>query len=165
MRYAVIDLETTGLRARDDRVVEMACVLVEHRQVVRTWSTLVNPERPIPPHATRVHGIGDGDVVAAPPFDIAQRQLHALCLGATVVAHNARFDLSFLPELQHLPSLCTVGLARRCFPGAPNFKCQTLREYLCIDIDAQAHSALGDALVTAEILLRCLSRFDARLSA
>lgn len=165
MRYAVIDLETTGFSPLEDRVVEMACVLVENGSITQSWRSLVNPGRPIPPYATRVHGITDADVAAAPIFPIAQRYLRSLCAGATVVAHNARFDLSFLPELGHLPSLCTVALARRCFPDAPNFKCQTLREYLQIELDAPAHRALGDALVTAHILLRCLARFGALRSA
>ncbi|MFN2450055.1 MAG: PolC-type DNA polymerase III [Candidatus Baltobacteraceae bacterium] len=166
MRYAVIDLETTGFNPREDRVVEMACVLVEDGHVGRSWSTLVDPQRSIPPHATRVHGICDADVAGAPPFMRAQRALHGLCAGATVVAHNARFDLSFLPLLERLPSLCTVQLARRCFPNAPNHKCQTLREYLQIDLPGvQAHRALGDALVTAAILVRCLQRYDRAISA
>lgn len=173
MRYAVVDIETTGFSPRDDRVVEMACVVLENRTITRTWSTLVNPGRPIPYYATRVHGITDDDVVDAPAFDIAQRRLRRLCIGATLVAHNASFDLGFLPAVAHLPSLCTLRLARHCFPAAPNHKNQTLRHYLRVDDDLrhlchlelvegrpQAHRALDDALVTAAILLRCLDRFE-----
>lgn len=166
MRYAVIDLETTGFSAATDRVVEMACVLVQDGRIDQTWSTLVNPERDIPPHATRVHGITDEDVQNAPSFAIAQRALRRMCRGATVVAHNARFDLSFLPALEAWPSLCTIALARRCFPGAPNYRNQTLREYLDIEVEgAVAHRALGDAMVTAHILLRCLARYETAMSA
>ncbi len=177
MRYAVVDVETTGFSPREDRVVEMACVVLNNRSIVYTWSTLVNPARPIPQYATRVHGITDGDVVNAPAFEIAQRQLRHLCVASTVVAHNASFDISFLPALAHLPSLCTLRLARRCFPQAPNHKNQTLRQYLNVDEDLRrlchpelveecaAHRALGDALVTAAILLRCLERFELDRSA
>lgn len=166
MRYAVIDLETTGFSAAHDGVVEMACVLIQERVIVDTWSTLVNPGRPIPSHATRVHGITDRDVAHAPSFELAQRRLHRMCRGSTVVAHNASFDLAFLPALHRLPSLCTVRLARRAFPDAPNFKNQTLRAYLNLDRDPQlaafqAHRALGDAMVTAHILLRCLKAIAA----
>jgi DNA polymerase III epsilon subunit family exonuclease len=162
MRYAVIDVETTGFSPISDRVVEAACVIVDERAIVRTWSSLVNPDRAIPEYATRVHGITDADVRDAPPFERVQRQLFALCYGATVVAHNASFDLSFLPLLAPLPSLCTLRLARRRFPDAPNHRNQTLREYLQIDELLRdygrlpAHRALADALVTAGILLRCL---------
>jgi DNA polymerase-3 subunit epsilon len=166
MRYAVIDLETTGFSAVTDRVVEMACVLIEDRVLVDRWSTLVNPGRPIPEYATRVHGITDEDVTTAPSFELAQRQLYRRCRGTTVVAHNAGFDLAFLPALRHLPSLCTVRLARRAFPNAPNYKNQTLRAYLELDRDPAlaafpAHRALGDAMVTANILLRCLNAIAA----
>ncbi|MEO9264722.1 MAG: 3'-5' exonuclease [Candidatus Baltobacteraceae bacterium] len=163
-RYAVIDVETTGFSAAADRVVEMACVVVRAGQVVETWSSLVNPGRAIPARATAVHGITDGDVWWAPMFDVAQARLYSLCSGATVVAHNARFDLGFLPRIAPLPSLCTVELARRAFPNAPNHKNQTLRAYLGIDRDpavagVAAHRALGDALITAAILVRCMSEF------
>lgn len=167
MRYAVIDLETTGFSHREDRVVEMACVIVRDRKIEQQWSTLVNPGRSIPWRVSQIHGITD-EVIAradAPSFEFAQRSLWRLCAGATVVAHNARFDLGFLPALAHLPSLCTVALARRCFPNAPNFKNQTLREYLGIELQGDAHRALADALVTANILVRCLERFEAPLSA
>lgn len=169
MRYAIIDVETTGFSPISDRVVEAACVLVQDGAIVSTWSSLVNPERPIPEYASRVHGITDADVAGAPRFERVQRELYALCEGATVVAHNAPFDLGFLPLLAPLPSLCTLQLARRRFPNAPNHKNQTLRAYLRIDdllrachaelVEAcalQPHRALGDALVTAGILLRCL---------
>lgn len=161
MRYAVIDLETTGFSPINDRVVEMACVLIHDRAIAGTWSTLVNPRIPIPSYATRVHGITDADVAHAPSFMRAQLQLFNLCLGAIVVAHNAKFDLSFLPLFASLPSLCTLQLARRYFPNAPNHKNQTLRHYLNIDpllthYALHPHRAHSDALVTAGILLRCL---------
>lgn len=164
MRYAVIDVETTGFSPTTDRVVEAACVLVHDGAIVHTWSSLVQPARPIPEYASRVHGITDLDVANAPPFSRVQRQLYELCEDAMVVAHNASFDLSFLPMLAPLPSLCTLQLARRRFPNAPNHKNQTLRAYLQIDdllrcyVEAavQPHRALSDALVTAGILLRCL---------
>ncbi len=160
-RYAVIDVETTGFSPAADRVVEMACVVVRAGQIVEAWSSLVNPGCAIPRRATAVHGITDADVWWAPTFELSQARLYSLCAGATVVAHNARFDLSFLPRLSQLPSLCTVELARRAFPNAPNHKNQTLRAYLGIDADpivpnVAAHRALGDALVTAAILVRCL---------
>ncbi|HEY9179316.1 MAG TPA: 3'-5' exonuclease [Candidatus Baltobacteraceae bacterium] len=167
MRYAVIDLETTGFSPLTDRVVEAACVLVEHRTITRTWSSHVNPARPIPEYATRVHGITDADVASAPPFEFVQRKLRRLCEGAIVVAHNASFDLSFLPLLAPLPSLCTLRLARQRFPTAPNHKNQTLRAYLRVDellpLHGTPHRALADALVTAGILLRCLDGYSAPL--
>ena len=166
MRYAVIDVETTGFSPRYDCLVEAACVLVDDSCVVATWSSLINPGREIPRYATAVHGIRNEDVAGAPGREVVCNTLRWLCSGATVVAHNAAFDLAFLPELARLPSLCTVRLARRCFPNAPNYKNQTLRAYLGLDGNplvrrARAHRALDDALVTAAILVRCLERLQA----
>ena len=164
-RYAVIDVETTGFDPRVDRVVEMACEIVEGDAILETWSTLVDPERPIPAYATRVHGITDRDVAGAPNFAFAQWHLGERCWGATVVAHNASFDLGFLPRLRVHPVVCTLELARRVFPDAPNFKNQTLRAYLEIEIEREgglvAHRALDDALVTAHVLIRCHERLAA----
>lgn len=164
-RYAVVDVETTGFSPLHDRVVEVACVLISEGRVERRWSTLVNPGRPIPWRATGVHGIDDDDVAAAPSLAEVEPSLLALCYGATVVAHNAAFDLSFLTMLHAHQSLCTLALARRAFPHAPNHKNQTLRRYLGIDRDPllrglEAHRALADAQVTAAILLRCLAQLS-----
>lgn len=163
MRYAVVDVETTGFSPARDRVVEAACVLVQNSAIVQTWSSLVWPERSIPSYASAVHGIYDADVANAPSFSSVCAQLRLLCAGATIVAHNAAFDLGFLPVLANHRSICTVRLARRCFPDAPNFKNQALRAYLNVDADPtfgtlKAHRALGDALVTAAIFLRCMQR-------
>jgi DNA polymerase-3 subunit epsilon len=158
MRYAVVDVETTGFSPVHDRVVEIACVLVEHGRIGLTWSTLINPDCEIPAYATAVHGISDDDVKYAPRLHEVSNELQRFCAGTTIAAHNAAFDLSFLPMLAHLPSLCTLKLARQCFPQAPNHKNQTLREYLHIPLRGLAHRALTDALVTAHVLLRCLQR-------
>jgi len=168
-RYAVVDIETTGFSPATDRVVEAACVIVQDGRVERRWSSLVRPGRPIPWRATEIHGITDADVAQAPSFALVERELIALCAEATVVAHNASFDLSFLTALRERPSLCTLALARRAFPAAPNHKNQTLRRYLAIDRDPmlrglEAHRALADAQVTAAILVRCLAQL-ARLAA
>jgi len=162
-RYAVVDIETTGFSPVSDRVVEVACVVVQDGRIERHWSSLVDPERPIPWRATQVHGITDDDVAQAPSFAAVERELIALCADATVVAHNASFDLGFLTALRIRPHLCTLALARRAFPHAPDHKNQTLRRYLEIDRDPLlrglvAHRALADASVTAAILLRCLAR-------
>ena len=129
-RYAVVDVETTGFSPTGDGVVEVACVLVQDGRVERRWSSLVNPLRPIPWRATDVHGITDDDVAQAPTLAELEGELVALCAGATVVAHNASFDLSFLTVLQSHPVLCmhpttrirpfgdtSVSIEIRCYGG------------------------------------------------
>lgn len=162
-RYAVIDVETTGFSPATDRVVEIACVVLQDDRILRRWSSLIDPERAIPAYATNVHGITDDDVAQSPTLRDVECDLLRLCAGATVVAHNVSFDLSFLPMLQGHPRLCTLALARRAFPHAPNHKNQTLRAYLRVDRDPMlrdlcAHRALADAQITAAILKRCLAR-------
>jgi DNA polymerase-3 subunit epsilon len=164
-RYCVIDVETTGFSPAADRVVEIGCAEVYGDQVVARWSTLVNPGRGIPAEATAIHGITDTMVACAPSLKAALKHARRLCRGRIVAAHSARFDLSFVGPSVAAQALCTMRLARAVFPEAPNHKNQTLRRFL--DIDGRAgesfsiHRALGDALVTAHILIACRSRYAA----
>jgi DNA polymerase III epsilon subunit-like protein len=164
-RYAIVDVETTGFSPRDDRVVEVACLLVDARfRELASFATLVDPGRPIPPHATAVHGIRDCDVTGAPTLDSLASWLRALTAGATVVAHNATFDRRFLTCLEDREWLCTLRLARRAFPDAPAYGNQVLRRYLGVDdprlAGRAAHRAFADVLVTAGVLRACSSRLQ-----
>lgn len=162
-RYCVIDVETTGFSPVNDRIVEIACAQVEGDRVIDRWTTLVNPRIPIPAGATAIHGITDVMVERAPGIGSALEEARRLSYGRVVVAHCARFDLSFVGEFVGQTALCTMLLARAIFPEAPNHKNQTLREYLEIDRESgetfPAHRALGDALVTAHVLIACRRRF------
>ncbi len=164
-RYCVIDVETTGLRPVTDRIVEIACALVDGDRVVGRWTMLVNPGIAIPPSASAIHGITDGMVRDAPNVCAALRHARRLCRGRLVTAHCARFDLSFVGAPAGGAALCTMRLARALIPEAPNHKNQTLRRFLGIDRltgeDLPAHRALGDALVTAHVLIACRRRFRA----
>jgi DNA polymerase-3 subunit epsilon len=162
-RYCVVDVETTGFSPYNDRIVEVACALVDGDRVVERWATLVNPGVPIPPGATAVHGITDAMVAAAPQLPFALAQVRRRCERRLVTAHSAHFDLAFLGAKVATEALCTLRLARAIFPESPNHKNQTLRRYLNIDCIAgeelAAHRALGDALVTAHVLIACRRRF------
>ncbi len=165
-RYAVVDVETTGFSPVNDRIVEVACVLVDGDAVVDRWSTLVKPEIDIPARATEVHGITNEMVADAPSFESVLGRLRDLCGSRIVVAHYARFDLSFLSDLGANHAVCTLKLARALVPEAPNHRNQTLRSFLRIDETIGeklgAHRALDDALVTAHILVACHRRFRQR---
>jgi len=170
MRYAVVDVETTGFSPVHDAVVEVGCAVVDDGRIVATWNSLVNPGRSIPRYATLVHGICDQDVLFAPSLSSIARRLNWLCEGSTVVAHNASFDSAFLPMLERERWMCTVKLARRAFPDAPNWRLQTLREYLRIPQEARfgdltPHRALADAVVTAHVLRRCLDQLKMPVAA
>jgi DNA polymerase III epsilon subunit-like protein len=162
-RYCVIDVETTGFSPVNDRIVEIACALVDGDRVVDRWATLVNPRMAIPAGATAVHGITDQMVAGAPGIGSALTHTRRLCYGRIVTAHFAQFDLSFVGASVSSTALCTMRLARTLFPEAPNHKNQTLRRYLHIDrvagAEMRAHRALDDALVTAHVLIACRQRF------
>jgi len=164
-RYCVIDVETTGFSPATDRVVEVACALVDGDCVVGRWEMLVNPGIAIPPAATAVHGITDRMVSGAPGVGSALRQVRRFSRGRVVAAHSARFDLSFVGATVGAQALCTMRLARALIPEAPNHKNQTLRRYLEIDRVAgeefHPHRALDDAVVSAHILIACRRRFRA----
>jgi DNA polymerase III epsilon subunit family exonuclease len=165
-RYAVVDVETTGFSPVNDRIVEVACVCVDGDRIVDRWATLVDPQAPIPPRATEIHGITDDMVAGAPTIDRALIELRRFSAARTFVAHSARFDLSFLGALRARRAICTLRLARALFPDAPNHKNQTLRRVLEIDRilgeDLGAHRALDDALVTAQVLIACRGSFSRR---
>lgn len=165
-RYAVVDVETTGFSPARDRIVEVACALVDGERVIGAWSTLVDPGMAIPPRATAVHGITDDMCAGAPAIGPALEALRERCAGRSLAAHCAGFDVSFLGPAIGTRAICTLRLARALFPEAPDHKNQTLRRFLGLDAlmhcDVRAHRALDDALVTAHLLVACRRRFRER---
>jgi DNA polymerase III subunit epsilon len=162
-RYAVIDVETTGGQAARDRVIEIAIVLHDGREVIDTFSSLIDPECYIPYGITQLTGITQEMVQGQPKFYELARQVVEMTEGAIFVAHNVRFDYSFLrEEFRRLgytftrKLLCTVRLGRMAFPGLPSYSLGRLAPALGIPINGR-HRALGDAQATAELLRRILA--------
>ncbi|MBI3539398.1 MAG: 3'-5' exonuclease [Candidatus Eisenbacteria bacterium] len=162
----VVDTETTGFDAAGGhRIVEVATVAIDDGAIGETWSSLVSPDRPIPAEATAVHGIDDAMVAAAPPAAQVAAELRLRCGDRMLVFHHAAFDLAFLrPMLRrggalplHNPVIDTLGLARG-LPGAGGHALEALTARF--DLPHQPkHRALGDALTTAQLLLRLASRW------
>ncbi len=96
--WASIDTETTGTNAQADRVIEVGIVLFQSGQVVEKKNWLINPGRPIPPDATKVHGITDADVADKPSFAEVMPEIVEALQGALPLAYNADFDRGFLLE-------------------------------------------------------------------
>ena len=149
----VVDLETTGLPP-DAAICEIAWQDVAVDGTLgRSASTLINPGRPIPPEASAVHHIVDGDVVNAPTIE---KPFIAAMAGADVfVAHNAAFERAFFAGGEK-PWICTLKVARRVWPDAPSHSNQALRYWRKLDtlpsMAMPPHRALPDAYVTALIL-------------
>jgi DNA polymerase III subunit epsilon len=148
-----VDLETTGGNAAYDRITEIGTVRLKDGALVEEWSSLVNPECPIPDYIESFTGITNRMVADAPRFaDIAATVLNKL-QGAVFVAHNARFDYSFLRS-EFLKAdmrfsaqvLCTVKLSRRLFPEYPRHNLDAVMERNGLTCTAR-HRALGDARV------------------
>jgi len=166
VRFAVVDVETTGMRARgDDRITEIAVVHVDGTQVRVAFESLVNPGRPIPWRIQQLTGIRDETVAEAPRFEDIADQVVAALAGRVFVAHNARFDWGFVSaELERaqdfvlrMPKLCTVRLTRRLVPELPRRSLDSVMFHFGLQTDRR-HRAAGDAEVTAKALLRLIAR-------
>jgi DNA polymerase-3 subunit epsilon len=158
--FAFLDVETTGLYPRGgDRVCEIAVVNARLDQVEATFSSLVNPERPISPGAFAVNGITDKEVRRAPRFAQLADKVLARLHDRVVVCHNAPFDLGFMAsEMQRLgrtfsaPTVIdTLQWARQCYAFPSNSL-----PYIAaaLGIPRPAHRALDDALTTREVFNR-----------
>lgn len=162
--YAIIDIETTGLRAPRDKITEIAILLHDGTRVLNEWSTLINPGVLLPCHISELTGITNEMLAKAPRFYEVAREIVERTEGAVFVAHNVRFDYAFVREefrrLGYTYSrrqLCTVHLARRAFPGLPSYSLDSLIHHLDIPVENR-HRALGDARATALLFGHILDR-------
>ena len=162
--FAVVDVETTGVRARgEDRITEIAVVLVQGERCELVLDLLVNPGRPIPAVISGLTGITNDMVRAAPRFEEVAERVVDVLTGRVFVAHNAGFDWRFIAEeLRRAsflrlegPRLCTVRLARRLVSTAESCSLGALSALFAFENPAR-HRAAGDALVTALLLQRLL---------
>ncbi len=163
--YAVLDVETTGFSPRlGHRVIEVAVIRANADGTHDSaWNTLINPLRGAGP--TRVHGLTSADLDAAPTFAEIAGDLAAAIEGAVLVAHNAPFDLAFLAhEFTRLgaeppvwATLCTLELATVFAPDLPSHTLEHCSEAEGLAI-RHAHTALGDARATAQLLTTYLRR-------
>src|SRR6185436_7636063 len=157
---AFVDLETTGTTPVGDRVTEIGIVRVVDGRLIEEWSTLVNPECPIPEEIQVLTGITNAMVRDAPTFRQVAAEVRERLEDHLFVAHNARFDYGFVKnEFRRLEVpftadvLCTVRLSRRLYPDAIGHSLDSVIErhglQEAVQGDAASrtgrHSALGDA--------------------
>ena len=148
---AFVDLETTGATPTRDRITEIGIVEVAEDGAISEWSTLVNPETPIPVFIQSMTGITDAMVADAPSFAELANEVIGRLQGRLFIAHNARFDYGFLKnEFRRIgidfraTVACTVKLSRRLFPGHPRHGLDALIERHELTV-TDRHRALGDA--------------------
>jgi DNA polymerase-3 subunit epsilon len=168
LTFVVVDSETTGLRPEDgDRIVSLAGVRVRGGMVRRseTFDALVSPGRPVPAESTRFHGLTDAVLAEAPPLEVVLPAFERFAAGAVLVGHEISFDLRFLsPAAQRIglpwpatahPILDTRLLSRAVHRREADHSLEGIAARLGVTIHGR-HSALGDALATAEVLARLL---------
>jgi DNA polymerase-3 subunit epsilon len=170
----VLDTETTGLRVQEGhRVVSLAAVRVGAGTVRahEAFDALVRPGRPIPAASTRFHGITDAMVAAAPPMEEVLPALLRYAGEAPLVGHEIAFDLDFLeaealqlglPRLARNRTVLDTRLISSLVHGSDmSHSLEAVSERLGVTILAR-HSALGDALATAEVFVRLLELLGRR---
>ncbi len=166
--FVVVDTETTGLRALEERIIEIAAVRIKGGRITEQFSRLIDPGRSIPFFITRLTGISDEDVAGEEGAESVMPEFMNFLGDSVFIAHNARFDMSFvnselsrcdLPDMTN-SILCTVRLARRILPALPSRSLKSLKRFFNVPAD-RAHRALDDAEATAKIFIKLINRMDA----
>ncbi|WP_374351452.1 exonuclease domain-containing protein [Chitinimonas sp.] len=166
--FVFVDLETTGANAQRDRITEVGIVEWDGEQVSE-WSSLVNPQTPIPPFIQQLTGINDQMVSDAPTFaELAEQGLLERLRGRVFVAHNARFDYGFLKnEFRRLGCefrakvVCTVKLSKKLFPGEYKHNLDIVAERNGLAVEGERHRALTDARLIYRFLHKLRSERSA----
>lgn len=169
--FVVLDVETTGLSAEKDKIIEIAIAKVIDGVECDRFSSLVNPGREISSRITKLTGITNEALATAPAFPAIAKVVADFIEDSVILAHNAPFDLGFVSvELSQagitprLTYLDTLKLARTAYPHLPNHKLETLITELGL-ADGQTHRAMDDVLCTLELFHRICQSYASPLSA
>lgn len=160
-----VDIETNGLNHVRGRVIEVAAIRVEHGVITQSFRSLIDPQTELPYYITNLTGIKTNDLKGAPTFDQVADELHEILTGAVFVAHNVRFDYSFLKQefgrvgMPFLPKqLCTVKLSRALHPHEKGHKLADLISRYGFTYGAR-HRAYDDAAVLWQFLQYAQKQF------
>ncbi len=157
----VVDLETTGTSASEDKVTEIGAVKIIDGKIACKFATMVNPERKIPPEVVELTGITDEMVADAPKFEDVAGDLYKFCHGSVIVAHNLPFDYNFIKNLSkpcgyvyNNRGMDTLDLSRALVKGLANYKLNTVCAHFGIEF--LHHRAYSDALATAQLFIELI---------
>ena len=155
--YAIVDIETTGGKASQEGITEIAIVLSDGNHVLEEFSSLLNPQKPIHSFVARLTGIHQAMVADQPTFAELSNKIYDMLQGCIFVAHNVTFDSSFLTmAFKELgvefdpPKICTVQMSRKVLPGKRSYSLGKLCQEIGIPLQNR-HRALGDARATAKL--------------
>ena len=159
--YVVFDLETTGLDPKLSRIIEIGALKYRNNELVEELSILVNPGCPIPDIITAITGIDDDTVKDAISIEEALPKFIAFIEDLPLVAHNSRFDLSFIEEnilelglpMIKNTNIDTVYLARKYIKNVYNHKLETLKDYF--GLTYSSHRSIEDCLTTNYVYQYC----------
>ena len=156
--YCVLDLETTGLSAKTEKITEIGIMKIKNGEVLEKFCEFVNPEKPIPQKVQEVTNITDDMVADSPTIEELFPKVLEFIKGSVLVAHNAAFDIGFLKNVAKglgyefdYTYVDTLPLARRLYPDLKKHKLGKIAEHLKIKVEV-AHRALDDVDTTVKIL-------------
>lgn len=163
--FISFDIETTGLSPNQERITEIGAVRIRNGEIVESFDTFVDPERPIPPKITQLTSITDEMVAGAPSEEEAIRQFYAFCgADAVLVAHNADFDTSFIRVAAQRHQMTfpyvyidSIPMCRAMLVDIKNYKLDTVAKYLKLG-NFNHHRACDDAAMLGQIFITLLQR-------
>lgn len=155
--YSIVDIEATGGNAKIGRITEIAIYCFDGEKITKEYSSLVNPERPIPAYVQKLTGINNKMASEAPVFKKIALEVLELLNNSILVGHNVKADYSFLKsemlkaDIQFQSErLCTLELSKHLIPQAPSHGLDNICNHLNIEVPNR-HRAAGDALATVEL--------------
>ena len=164
--YAVVDIETTGNGYKGQKITEISIFIFDGKKVLDEFTTLVNPEAPIPSFITNLTGINQAMVRNQPKFYEIAKKVEEITKDTIFVAHNVNFDYNIIQaEFKSLgfdfkrKKLCTVRLSRKIIPGLKSYSLGNICADEGIPISAR-HRARGDVEATVELFKRLIERDD-----
>lgn len=171
LTYTVFDTETTGLHPKKgDKIISLGAVRVLNQRVLQgeTFDQLIDPQRPLSLDSVRIHGIKPATLRGKPTIDRVLPRFHQFAGETVLVGHNVAFDLSFIRQKEEAldcrfdqPVLDTLLLAALVNPDRDDYSLDALAEALGITVTGR-HTALGDALITAELLVKLIPLLSQR---
>ena len=162
--YVVFDIETTGLSSRNDKITEIGAVKIKDGIIIDRFSQLINPEKEIPQVVEDLTGISNSLVENEPTIEEVIPKFYEFAKDAVLVAHNAKFDISFIRreyannglDFNH-PILDTLVMARATMTHMKRFNLGTLCKNLGVSL-VGAHRAVNDAEATAEVFIKLIDK-------
>jgi len=162
--FVVFDLETTGLEANKEEIIEIGACKIVNGRIDEIFSTFVKPSKSIPKEITELTGINDEMVADAPTINYVMPDFYKFCYGSSLVAHNIAFDISFIHAISKKLSynfdnenIDTIEMAKKLLPGLKNYKLGTVVEKLGIILE-NAHRAVHDATATAKVFIKLMQK-------